>query len=62
MRALVTVKGTGAAKDEQNKMYKDPGGPAQLGTRDWPGLVSSGMGPTVIWLATEGRSEPPRGG
>ena len=38
-------------------LYKDPGGPAQLGTRDWAGL----MGPTVIWLATEGRSEPPRG-
>ena len=42
--------------------YKDPGGPAQLGIRDWAGLKGHGHDRNLACsLASEGRSEPPRG-
>jgi hypothetical protein len=46
-------------------MYKDPGGPAQLGTRDWAGLKGHIDDRNLACsLASEGRSEalcPARG-
>ncbi len=58
----MTVKGTGAAKDELNKMYKDRCGPAQLGIRDWAGLKGHIDDRNLACsLASEGRSEAPRG-
>ena len=43
--------------------YKDPGGPAQLGTRDWAGLKGHIDDRNLACsLASEGRSEAPRPG
>ena len=42
--------------------YKDRGGPAQLGIRDWAGLKGHGHDRNLACsLASEGRSESPRG-
>ena len=42
--------------------YKDPGGPAQLGIRDWAGLKGHGHDRNLARsLVAEGRSESPRG-
>ncbi len=44
------------------KSYKDRGGPAQLGTRDWAGLKGHIDDRNLACsLASEGRSEAPRG-
>ena len=43
-------------------IYQDPGGPAQLGIRDWAGLKRHGADRDLACsLASEGRSEAPRG-
>ena len=42
--------------------YKDRGGPAQLGIRDWAGLKGHGHDRNLACsLVAEGRSESPRG-
>ncbi len=45
-------------------IHKDRGGPAQLGIRDWAGLkghIDDRNLPVACSLASEGRSEGPRG-
>ena len=47
---------------ELNNKYKDRGGPAQLGIRDWAGLKGHIDDRNLACsLASEGRSEAPRG-
>ncbi len=53
-----TVKGTGAANGELNKMYKDRGGPAQLGTRDWAGLKGHGDERHLARYGGQKRADP----
>ena len=46
-----------------DRIYKDRGGPAQLGTRDWAGLKGHIDDRNLACsLASEGRSEAPRPG
>ena len=49
-------------EETKTKKYKDRGGPAQLGIRDWAGLKGHGHDRNLARsLVAEGRSESPRG-
>ena len=45
----------------QNSSYKDPGGPAQLGTRDWAGLKGHGADRDLARYGGQKRAAPGEG-
>ena len=43
---------------KRNSIYKDPGGPAQLGTRDWAGLKRHGADRDLARYGGQKRAAP----
>ena len=50
-----------AERGHQPLFYKDPGGPAQLGTRDWAGLKGHGADRDLARYGGQKRAAPGEG-